>query len=94
MQALLADFKRGDLSKEEYQEAITDLLETDYGWNTFQCELNKALNCYTDFRVELLIGLGKLKLMTKVLISNLGPIGSFYIISHYNYIILFIICQI
>lgn len=53
MQALLADFKCGHLSKEEYQEAITDLLETDYGWNTFQCELNKALNYYTDFRVEL-----------------------------------------
>lgn len=53
MQALLADFKRGDLSNEEYQEAMTDLLETDYGWNTFQYELNKALNCQTDFRVEL-----------------------------------------
>lgn len=53
LQALLADFKRGDLSSEEYQEAMTDLLETDYGWNAFQKELNKVLGTQTDFRVEL-----------------------------------------
>lgn len=53
LQALLADFKRGELSKEDYQEAVTDLLETDYGWDAFQTELNKALGCETDFRVKL-----------------------------------------
>lgn len=53
MQALLADLKRGDISQEEYQDAITEVLENDYSWISFQLELEHELNCITDFRVEL-----------------------------------------
>lgn len=53
MQALLADLKRGEISQADYQDAITDVLENDYSWIDFQMELEKAIGCITDFRVEL-----------------------------------------
>ena len=35
MKALLADYKRGDITQEEYHEAINDLIELDRDWMTF-----------------------------------------------------------
>lgn len=51
LQALAADYKRGEITSEEYSEALTEIIDCDYGWEPFQRELNKQLGCYTDFRV-------------------------------------------
>lgn len=58
--ALYSEYKRGELSKEEYEQALSELVETDLGWNIFEQEFNKALrekyktNClFVDFRQQL-----------------------------------------
>ena len=53
MKALLADYKRGDITQEEYHEAINDLIELDRDWMTFQIDIEKAIGYPVDFRVEL-----------------------------------------
>lgn len=53
MQSLLAALRLGELTKEEYQEAITEIIETDTGWNAFQQALEEAIGYPTDFRTEL-----------------------------------------
>ena len=53
MKALLADYKRGDITQEEYHEAINDLIELDRDWMTFQIAFEEAIGYPVDFRVEL-----------------------------------------
>ncbi len=51
-QALTAEYRRGELSEEEYANAISDLIASDRGWLKFQEELEKAIGCNTDFFIE------------------------------------------
>lgn len=53
-QALTADYKRGEISQEEYAESIANLISNDKGWVTFQEKLNEALGCETDFFIEVI----------------------------------------
>lgn len=53
-QALTRDYKRGELTDEEYAIAIAELISADRGWVVFQSELNKALGCETDFFIEVI----------------------------------------
>ena len=53
MQALLAALRLGEITNTEYQEAITELIETDTGWSAFQEALEEAIGYPVDFRTEL-----------------------------------------
>ena len=53
-QALTAEYKRGELTHEEYAYAIAELISTDKGWTVFQEKLNEALGCDTDFFIEVI----------------------------------------
>lgn len=54
MQALLSDYQKGGISKEEYMEAMTDMLITDKSWLGFQNSLEEAIGCDTDFFIEII----------------------------------------
>ena len=51
MQALLEDYRRGEISKEEYQEAMVEIAENDWGWVEYKTKLEAALKCTVGFRV-------------------------------------------
>ena len=61
MQALYSEYKRGEITKEEYEESLKYVVETDLGWKQFQEKLEKALqekyntqDLYVDFRQEII----------------------------------------
>ena len=51
-QALTRDYKRGDITQEEYAEAMAELVSTNRGWIEFQTALEEAIGCSTDFFIE------------------------------------------
>ena len=60
MQALYSEYKRKEISKEEYEESLSYIVETDLGWKQFEDAFTKALrekyqeeNLYVDFRQEI-----------------------------------------
>lgn len=59
MRALYADYKRGELTQEEYEESLNDIVEMDLGWQQFEQAFDKYLktvygeNTFADFRQEL-----------------------------------------
>lgn len=53
MQALLRDFKEGNITKEEYCEAVSDTIANDKGWMQFQRAFEEAIGHITDFKIKL-----------------------------------------
>lgn len=59
MHALYSEHKRGELTKEEYEESIDFLVEFDLGWKEYERAFNDYLKekygeeSYADFRQEL-----------------------------------------
>lgn len=59
MRALYVDYKRGDLSQREYEEALNGVVEKDLGWEEFENVLNEYLKeeygetAHADFYQEL-----------------------------------------
>lgn len=59
MHALYSEYKRGELTKEEYEESLDFLVEFDLGWNEYEQAFNEYLKekygdeAYADFRQEL-----------------------------------------
>ena len=51
-QALTRDYKRRDITQEEYAEAMAELTSTNKGWIEFQKALEEAIGCQTDFFIE------------------------------------------
>ena len=51
-QALTRDYKRGDITQEEYAEAMAELVSTNKGWIEFQTALEEAIGWSTDFFIE------------------------------------------
>lgn len=49
MQALFSDFTKGNLTQEEYTEAVQELVSTDKGWIAFQNAFENAIGYLTDF---------------------------------------------
>lgn len=59
MQALYSEYKRGEISQEEYEESLSFLVECDLGWRSFETAFSRYLKekygkaAYADFRQEL-----------------------------------------
>lgn len=59
MRALYADYKRGELTQEEYEESLNDIVEMDLGWQQFEEAFDNYLKdtygktAYSDFRQKL-----------------------------------------
>jgi hypothetical protein len=53
-QALTKEYKRGDISHEDYAEAMAELISMNKGWIEFQEALEKAIGCPTDFFIEVI----------------------------------------
>lgn len=59
MRALYADYKRGELTQEEYEASLNDIVEMDLGWKKFEETFDNYLKAiygetaYSDFRQKL-----------------------------------------
>lgn len=64
IRAIYSEYQRGEISKEEYEETLNEIVEQDLGWNKFEVAFNEYLQekyignkyeavVYADFRQEL-----------------------------------------
>ena len=48
------DFQNGDLTIDEYNEIVSEVIDRDCGWAKFQFEFEKAINAQCDFRTMII----------------------------------------
>lgn len=51
--AIISAYKQKEITKEEYDEMLEELLTTEVGWDIFEAKFTEAIGYPVDFRIEL-----------------------------------------
>lgn len=52
--AIISAYKQKEITKEEYDEMLEELLTTEVGWDIFEAKFTEAIGYPVDFRIELI----------------------------------------